>query len=84
MKPNLLDDLYKNYVGNAECIINNAELNDIMDKIIDMLHNNLDLKEADMDVLVECIANSQIIAQKQGFISGFRYAVQIMMECTDN
>jgi len=44
----------------------------------------MNLNDTDIDTLVEYIANSQCIAQKQGFISGFRYAVQIMMECTNN
>ena len=84
MKQNLLDDLYKNYAGNTECIIQCKELNETIDKIIDILHNDMNLNDTDIDTLVEYIANSQCIAQKQGFISGFCYAVQIMMECTNN
>lgn len=75
----ILEDLYNNYVDTSKCFVKYEELNQIMDKINTLLHNNPSLEETTtlLDLITEC----KSMAQKQGFITGFRYAVQILKEC---
>ena len=77
----VLEELYENFIGDKKSFANSEELSEIMLKINSMLCNKASLEEKDMSALYEMIIQAQSISQKQNFVNGFRYAVQILKEC---
>ena len=77
----LLEELYNIYVDTEKYFIKYEELTQTMDKIDTLLHNTSSLDETSTTTLSDLITEYKIIAQKQGFINGFKCAIQILKEC---
>lgn len=77
----VLEDLYNSYVGTEKYLIKHEELTQTMDKIDTLLHNSNSLDETSTTTLSDLITEYKSIAQKQGFINGFKCAIQILKEC---
>lgn len=77
----ILEELYNNYVDTSKCFVKYEELNQIIDKINTLLNNNPHLEETNITTLLDLITEYKCVAQKQGFVTGFQYAVQMLKEC---
>ncbi len=77
----ILEHLYDNLSDENKSSTTYKELHETMVKIDTMLHNQTSLDETNIVTLCDLISDTQYIMQKQSFIKGFRYAVQMLKEC---
>lgn len=77
----ILEHIYDNLSDENKSSTTYRELHEIMAKIDKMLHNQTSLDETNIVTLCDLISDTQYIMQKQSFIRGFRYAVQMLKEC---